>query len=411
MDSRHGPRATPETPSFLFSSGQRELHAHGIHRRIDTPASDGADPAGRFQHALAQAFDDARRAGVDDPLVVGAIPFDSSQPSALFVPQSHRWQALTPARDVRPISAGRLIYNDAVPDEAGFKHAVRHAIVNFEYSDVRKAVLSISRQLQFDAPIDADTLQANLRAQNRDGFLFRVSLPDDATLIGVSPELLVRRHGPHLESNPLAGSIGRRPDPAGDEANARQLLASEKDHYEHRLVVDDIRQHLTPICRTLDIPAHPSLLQTATLWHLSTHLHGTLPDESRSALQLACLLHPTPAVCGVPTERARRLIRFVEAFDRGLFTGIVGWCNSRGDGEWIITIRCGVVRHDTLRVFAGAGIVAASSPDTEWTEVQTKLGTMLRATGMDQTGRPTCLDDKPSSRAGNTPAPEALGAS
>lgn len=371
-----------ETPSFVFTSGGRELVAHGIHQRIDTPASDGFEPAGRFRTALDAAFEQAHRAGLDDPLVVGAIPFDSTQPSALFVPASHHWQPLTPSDRVRPITQGKLVYNDAVPDEAGFKHSVRHAVVNFEYSDVRKAVLSISRQLQFDAPIDPDILQANLRAQNRDGFLFRVRLPDGGTLIGVSPELLVRRQGTRLESNPLAGSIGRRPDPAEDEANARHLLASDKDHYEHKLVVDDIRRHLQPLCSMLEIPEKPSLLQTATLWHLSTHLHATLPDEQRSALQLACLLHPTPAVCGVPTERARRLIRFVEAFDRGLFTGIVGWCNSRGDGEWVITIRCGVVRHDTLRIFAGAGIVAASSPDTEWTEVQTKLGTMLRATGL-----------------------------
>lgn len=254
-----------ETPSFVFTSGGRELVAHGIHQRIDTPASDGFEPAGRFRATLDAAFEQARRTGLDDPLVVGAIPFDSTQPSALFVPASHHWQPLTPSDRVRPITQGKLVYNDAVPDEAGFKHSVRHAVVNFEYSDVRKAVLSISRQLQFDAPIDPDILQANLRAQNRDGFLFRVRLPDDGTLIGVSPELLVRRQGTRLESNPLAGSIGRRPDPAEDEANARHLLASDKDHYEHNLVVDDIRRHLQPLCSTLDIPEKPSLLQTATL--------------------------------------------------------------------------------------------------------------------------------------------------
>ncbi|MDO4232571.1 MAG: isochorismate synthase, partial [Lautropia sp.] len=360
----------------------RELVCTDIHRRIDTPASDGFNPHGRFRRALDAAFDEARQAGIDDPLIVGAIPFDSTQPSSLFVPVTHHWQAKTPSNSVRPLTEGSLQYSDAVPDERGFKHSVKHAVVNFEYSDVRKAVLSISRQLQFSSPIDLDILQANLRAQNPSGYLFRVSLPDDGTLIGVSPELLVRKHGNRMESNPLAGSIGRRPTEAEDQENARQLMASEKDHFEHKLVVDDIRHHLGPLCSELDIPEKPSLLQTATLWHLSTFLHGTLKDENLSALQLACLLHPTPAVCGVPTERARRLIRFVEAFDRGLFTGVVGWCNSKGEGEWVITIRCGLARHDTIRIFAGAGIVAASNPDTEWTEVQTKLGTMLRACGI-----------------------------
>lgn len=382
MSFPHAAGDTPDTPSFVFSSGDQELICTGIHHRIDTPANDGFNPQGRFRRALAAAFDEARQAGIDDPLIVGAIPFDSTQPSSLFVPAVHRWQAKTPSDSVRPLTEGSLLYSDAVPDERGFKHSVKHAVVNFEYSDVRKTVLSISRQLQFSSPIDLDILQANLRAQNPSGYLFRVSLPDDGTLIGVSPELLVRKRGNRMESNPLAGSIGRRPTEAEDQENARQLMASEKDHFEHKLVVDDIRRHLTPLCNELDIPDKPSLLQTTTLWHLSTFLHGTLKDENLSALQLACLLHPTPAVCGVPTERARRLIRFVEAFDRGLFTGIVGWCNSRGDGEWVITIRCGVARHDTIRIFAGAGIVAASNPDTEWTEVQTKLGTMLRACGM-----------------------------
>lgn len=101
-----------------------------------------------------------------------------------------------------------------------------------------------------------------------------------------------------------------------------------------------------------------------------------------TALQLACLIHPTPAVCGFPTERARRLIRFVEPFERGLFTGMVGWSDAEGNGEWVVTIRCGTVKGNLVRLFAGAGIVEASSPDSEWAEVQTKLGTMLRACGL-----------------------------
>ncbi len=79
---------------------------------------------------------------------------------------------------------------------------------------------------------------------------------------------------------------------------------------------------------------------------------------------------------------AHRLIRFVEPFERGLFTGIVGWCDAEGNGEWAITIRCGIVERDVVRLFAGAGIVEASQPDCEWAEVQTKLSTMLKACGL-----------------------------
>jgi len=119
------------------------------------------------------------------------------------------------------------------------------------------------------------------------------------------------------------------------------------------------------------------------MWHLSTALEGQLRDPQTSVLQLACQIHPTPAVCGVPTLLARKLIDLVEPIDRGLFSGMVGWCNSQGNGEWVVTIRCGAVQHDRICLFAGAGIVEASCSDSEWKETQAKLGTMLAACGLD----------------------------
>ncbi|MOA17164.1 Isochorismate synthase DhbC [compost metagenome] len=147
-------------------------------------------------------------------------------------------------------------------------------------------------------------------------------------------------------------------------------------------MIEDIRSLLSPVCAELDVPDKPSLINTAALWHLSTRIEGRLADPETNALQLACLLHPTPAVCGFPTERAHRLIRFVEPFERGLFTGMVGWTDSEGNGEWVVTIRCGTVQRETVRLFAGAGIVEASEPESEWAEVQTKLKTMLNACGL-----------------------------
>ncbi|MNG14992.1 Isochorismate synthase DhbC [compost metagenome] len=118
------------------------------------------------------------------------------------------------------------------------------------------------------------------------------------------------------------------------------------------------------------------------MWHLSTAIQGQLQDSRVSVLQLACQLHPTPAVCGFPTRLARKLIDLVEPFERGLFTGMVGWCDGDGNGEWVITIRCATVRQNLIRLFAGAGIVEASCPDSEWAETEAKLGTMLNAFGL-----------------------------
>lgn len=394
---QHAVEPSGGSDEVLFTSGTRELRAWGMAGRITVPARGGAVMDGPFQRAIAEAFEKARRAGQENPVVVGAIPFDLGEPSCLYVPSHYEWRprprpAAPALDDAAPafddaVAMPPLVEERSIPDEPGFKAAVAHAIVNFRHSDIRKAVLSVTRELRFSGPVDTDALLASLRAQNPDGYQFRVPLPDGGDLIGVSPELLLRKQGERLHSNPLAGSARRHPAAADqDRAAADGLLASAKDQYEHRLVIDEVRRVLEPYCRTLDVPENPSLLGTPALWHLSTRIDGVLRDPATTVLQLACLLHPTPAVCGFPTDRARKLISLVEPFERGLFTGIVGWCDANGDGEWVVTIRCGTVTRDTVRLFAGAGIVEASEPAAEWAETQAKLGTMLNACGLGARG-------------------------
>lgn len=366
--------------AFSFTSGDRELVVNGALQRIDTPAVGGEDADSLLQKTLAHAFDQARRAGQANPLVVGAIPFDPSEPSCLYIARDSHWRTREAAAAGGELPT--LVEQKPIPEEDAFKRSVEHAIVNFRHSDVRKAVLSVQRELVFADTVDVDVLQRNLRAQNPSGYHFRVPLADGATLLGVSPELLVRKDGANFISNPLAGSARRMADPEADKRNADWLVASEKDHYEHGFVTQDIAARVGELCIRLDVPQRPSLISTPALWHLSTRIEGNLIDPQVTALQLACRLHPTPAVCGFPTERARRLIRFVEPAERGQFTGMVGWCDAEGNGEWVVTIRCGTVKHNRVRLFAGAGIVEASQPAAEWAEVQTKLGTMLRACGL-----------------------------
>ncbi|MFT4264730.1 MAG: chorismate-binding protein, partial [Nocardioides sp.] len=102
-----------------------------------------------------------------------------------------------------------------------------------------------------------------------------------------------------------------------------------------------------------------------------------------TALDLARLLHPTPAVAGVPAEAARAAIAELEGASRGPLTGVVGWVDAHGDGEFALAIRSGVLAGDTLRLFAGAGVVTGSNPDAEVAETGAKLATMLRAVGVE----------------------------
>jgi isochorismate synthase EntC len=164
-------------------------------------------------------------------------------------------------------------------------------------------------------------------------------------------------------------------------AAAVALLESEKDLHEHAVVVAAVRESLAPFCTDLEAPERPTLVRTAAMWHLSTTVTGTLADPGTTALDLASALHPTPAVCGTPTDLARRVIAESEPFDRGPYTGMVGWQDADGDGEWVVTIRCAEAEGRTLRLFAGAGVVAASTSEAETAETAAKFRTFLHAVG------------------------------
>ncbi|WP_163578150.1 isochorismate synthase [Halomonas faecis] len=378
------PTSEEDERQLLFASTYRELKAFAPLKPLTLPPHAGDKTDSAFQLGIREALEEARRAGQANPIVVGAIPFDEYAPSCLYVPHRYEWRA----RDVPKRRAGtakalpRLLDQRSLPDERGFKRAVEQAIVNFGFGDIRKAVLSVMHELHFSAPLDVDRLLEGLGAHNPEGYRFRIPLADGADLIGVSPELLLGKEAERVVSNPLAGTARRLSSPVLDREAAERLLQSTKDRYEHRLVVDDVLQALEPHCTELTGPERPSLLATTALWHLSTRIEGQLRDPDVTSLQLACRLHPTPAVCGYPTQGARRLIGLIEPFERGLFTGMVGWCDMAGNGEWVVTIRCGTVKQNVVRLFAGAGIVEGSQPDAEWAEVQAKLGTMLRVCGI-----------------------------
>jgi isochorismate synthase EntC len=117
----------------------------------------------------------------------------------------------------------------------------------------------------------------------------------------------------------------------------------------------------------------------STVAHLATTIRARLRDPSVSALDVATLLHPTPAVAGVPCEAALAAIAELEGFDRGLYAGPVGWVDARGDGDWAVALRSATLHGARARLVAGAGIVAGSDPVAEWDETESKLAAMRSA--------------------------------
>ncbi|MPY77175.1 MAG: isochorismate synthase [Actinophytocola sp.] len=357
---------------FLFATQQRTLFARGVEREVPF-AGDSA---------LVAELEDAAT-----PLAVGVLPFDLSDGPAprLVVPRelrvagrAHELVRALPAREVgvpeRPL---------AVPEQDKHVDAVARALVPLRDGVLRKVVLARVLDIAFAADVDPANVLHNLVADNPDGFTYAAALPGDRTLVGASPELLVRRYGTRVVAHPHAGTAPRSTDPDVDEANARGLLASAKDKTEHALVVEAVVEALRPFCRTLDVPSAPSLAPTPAVWHLGTEITGELADPDVSALALATALHPTPAVCGTPTDAARKLVGDLEPFDRDYYAGTVGWVDAAGDGEWAVAIRCAEIADRSMRLYAGGGIVAASDPEAELRETSAKFATLLQAMGVD----------------------------
>lgn len=269
---------------------------------------------------------------------------------------------------VRP--TGPIRYSDGHVSSAGYESAVAEAVKRIESGALDKVVLARDLVATTENDIDARALLVPLQRTYPSCWTFAID-----GLIGATPELLVRRTGDHVVSRVLAGTTPRGSDAVVDAQHAADLLASEKDRVEHELAVRSVSDALGPFCSDLVVPRAPEVVRLANVQHLQTDITGRLAN-GETALDLAAALHPTAAVCGTPTGRARELIRELENIDRGRYAGPVGWIDSRGDGAFGIALRCAQIDPAdarSLRMYAGCGIVEGSVPADELAESQTKL--------------------------------------
>jgi len=198
----------------------------------------------------------------------------------------------------------------------------------------------------------------------------------DATFLAASPELLVRREGQRASTVALAGSTRRSADPAVDDHLGEQLLRSEKDREENAIVARRIVRALRPIAVWVTAAPEPAVVRVMNIQHLARPIRAQLTSPIE-AVELAGLLHPTPAVGGEPREVAERLIPTLEGFDRGWYAGAVGWTDATGDGEFCVALRCALLRGSLASCYAGGGIVRDSDPGAELAETEVKLEALL----------------------------------
>ncbi|MFH1688412.1 MAG: isochorismate synthase [bacterium] len=258
------------------------------------------------------------------------------------------------------------------PDRERWEAMIGEALAAIDREEVVKIVLARTVEHRLSRPVVAAELLSTLidQADASYQFLYQ-SHSSRPAFVGVTPERLYRREGRKIVTEAMAGTIFSASDDANSHHVCDQLLNSDKDIREQRLVVDGIIRSLRALgCEQIATEA----LQTRNcghVFHLVSRISALLPSGVDD-LQLISELSPTPAVCGWPREAALKAIGRLEPFDRGWYGGPVGWI-TKDRAEFAVGIRSALVEQDLVRQYVGAGIVAGSTADGEWAETQSKL--------------------------------------
>jgi isochorismate synthase len=256
-----------------------------------------------------------------------------------------------------------------------FEAAVEAATERIAESELSKIVLAREVTVTAAAAHDPAAIFGALREQFPSCFCFCCGTPE-ASFLGASPELLIRRSGAGASTVALAGSTRRSSDPAVDDHLGEQLLRSDKNRREQRIVAERIVRRLRPHAVWVQTAPEPEVVKVANIQHLATPVIAQLA-EPRSAVELAGMLHPTPAVGGEPWPGAAETITALERMDRGWYAAPVGWMDAAEDGEFCVALRSALLRDREARLFAGVGVVAGSDPAAELEETEVKLQALL----------------------------------
>jgi menaquinone-specific isochorismate synthase len=258
---------------------------------------------------------------------------------------------------------------------AQFEASVAAATARIAAGEMSKIVLAREVIVSAGAAHDPAALFGAMRVQFPACFCFCAGTPE-AAFIGASPELLVRRSGPSVSTVALAGSTRRSSDPAVDDHLGEQLLRSDKDRREQRIVAERIVHALRPHAVWVEAAPEPEIVKVANIQHLATAVIAHLA-EPRSAIEMAGMLHPTPAVGGEPWSAVAAAIPELEELDRGWYAGPVGWMDATEDGEFCVALRSALLRDRGAHPFAGVGVVAGSDPAAELAETEVKLQALM----------------------------------
>ena len=333
-------------PSALFHVPAFELEGDGsgdgwLRARALVPGDDGGEGLLRLRHAAENLR--AELASLSD----GSSPSPS------------------------PVDAPRT-----ATERRAWEDAVETSLASIRAGRVSKVVLA--RTLDVAAALDPAAVVANLWEENRGSHVFLFEPQPGEALVGAAPETVATLRDGVFHATAVAGSIRRGESPREQAELAAKLLASDKDRSEQRIALDDMVARLQTVAHQIRTDPQPHVLTLARIQHLETEIRASVPPGT-AILDLLRLLHPTPAVCGLPRDAALSLLAEVEPFRRGWYAGPVGWLDADGNGVFAPALRSAVFHGGRWRLFAGAGIVEGSVSASEWEETGIKFTPVLEA--------------------------------
>jgi anthranilate synthase component 1 len=283
----------------------------------------------------------------------------------------------------RPEAAEPLTLTSNLTQPA-FEAIVRQAKEHIAAGDIYQVVLS--QRFTADVGVDPFTVYRALRHVNPSPYMFFVRM-GGRSIVGSSPEMLVRVEGRHAVTHPIAGTRPRGRTDEEDQRLADELKRNEKERAEHVMLVDLGRNDLGRVCQygSVRVPTFMALERYSHVMHLVSVVEGQLAED-RDRLDALVSCFPAGTVSGAPKVRAMQIINTLEPSARGIYAGAVGYLDFAGNLDFCIAIRTIVLEAGKAYVQAGAGIVADSNPTAEYEETRDKARAMMRALDLALSG-------------------------
>jgi len=278
-------------------------------------------------------------------------------------------------------NSNNFLSREDFPNTTGWNKMINSVLTSIKNQHVNKVVLARKVILKFIEELNTVGLLNKLKTINPFATHFCFQIKKDLAFLGGTPELLYQRNNGTIYSEAIAGTRPRGKNEFEDSVLEHELLDSDKERREHAFVIESVKDSLNILCKEVVASKEISVIKLRRLQHLYSKFHGKLKDKI-SDIEILSTLHPTPAVGGVPGKEALEQIQSMEPFHRGWYAAPVGWIGFNS-AEFAVAIRSGLVNGKNLALYSGGGIVDGSDVNSEWQEIENKIGNFLKALGLN----------------------------